>query len=219
VNGVHDMGGMAGFRPVAPEADEPMFHTDWEARAHALTIAAASWRRWNLDASRHERELIAPADYLAMSYYEKWIAGLESLLAKSGLVSAAELASGRPDADAPRRTPPLGPESVRPMLHGRGGYVRDIAAAPAFAVGEAVRARNLHPAGHTRLPRYARGKLGRITAHHGAHVFPDSNAHGRGEDPRHLYQVRFEAAELWGDDAAFKGCVCLDLWEPYLERP
>jgi nitrile hydratase len=136
---------------------------------------------------------------------------------KTGLVSADELGSGRPDPAAGKATPPLTPEGAQRMIFGAGGYGRETAAPPRFAVGDAVRARNLHPAGHTRLPGYARGREGRVTAHHGAHVFPDSHAHGRGEDPRHLYQVRFEATELWGVDVAFRGAVHLDLWEPYLE--
>jgi nitrile hydratase len=217
LNGVHDMGGMAGFGPIAPEADEPLFHAPWEARALALTLAMGAWRRWNIDISRHQRERIPPADYLAMSYYEKWIAGLEALIEETGLASAEELASGRPDPTAPKAAPPLSAEAARRMIFGQGGYVREAATPPRFAIGAAVRARDIHPAGHTRLPRYARGRAGVVTAHHGAHVFPDSHSLGLGEDPRHLYQVRFEAAELWGKAAAFRGAVHLDLWEPYLE--
>jgi len=92
------------------------------------------------------------------------------------------------------------------------------AAPPAFAEGDTVRARNLNPPGHTRLPRYARGHVGVVVALHGAHVFPDSHAHGKGEDPHPLYTVRFTATELWGAAANPRDSVCLDLWEPYLER-
>ena len=217
MNGVHDMGGMAGLGPIAPEVGEPLFHEPWEARALALTLAAGAWRRWNLDASRHARELIPGPDYLRMSYYERWTAGLVTLMTEAGLITAGELAAGRPDPDAPRATPPLDADAARAMIRRGGGALRQSDAPPRFAVGDQVRARNIHPAGHTRLPRYARGRRGRITRDHGAHVFPDANAHGQGEQPRRLYQVCFEADELWGEAAGWRGAVHIDLWEPYLE--
>jgi len=216
VNGVHDMGGQHGHGPVAPEADEPVFHEGWEARALALTLAAGAWGRWNIDVSRHARERIAPAEYLRMSYYEKWISGLETLMLRTGLVTAEELASGRPAPGAAKATPPLSADAAPQMLARGSSYRRDLAAAPRFAVGDRVHARDINPAGHTRLPRYVRGRGGVVTRHHGAHVFPDANAHGAGPDPRHLYTVRFAAADLWGPDA-FAGSVHLDLWEPYLD--
>ena len=216
MNGVHDMGGMHGLGPVAPERDEPVFHHDWERRVHALVIASPT--RGNIDAGRHQRELIPGADYLRMTYYEKWFAALCEMLVKSGAVSADELASGRADPAAPKATPRLAPAAVTVALAHSGSYQREIAAAPAFHVGDRVRARNLNPTGHTRLPRYARGRLGVVESLHGAHVFPDVHAHGGGEDPRHLYTVRFTARELWGPDAPAQGSVSLDLWEPYLER-
>ena len=218
MNGVHDMGGMHGLGPIAPERDEPVFHEPWEASALALTLAAGAWRRWTLDASRHERELIPGPQYLAMSYYEKWVTALESLLAASGLVTREELASGRPAPGSPRAAPPLTAERVPAALSRGGPAERQIAARPQFAIGDAVRARNLNPIGHTRLPRYARGRKGVVTRLHGAHVYPDANAHGRGEDPQHLYQVRFAASELWGEAASARDAVFIDLWEPYLER-
>jgi nitrile hydratase len=215
VNGVHDMGGMANLGPVAPEPDEPVFHHDWEARVHALTVASPT--RGNIDAGRHQRELIPGPQYLAMSYYEKWFASLTELLLKHGLVTPQELATGRADSNAPKATPRLAASAVTTAMTAPGSYVRE--AAPAqFKVGDAVRARNLNPSGHTRLPRYVRGRQGVVTALHGAHVFPDSHAHGKGEDPRPLYTVRFTATELWGSDANPRDSVSLDLWEPYLER-
>ena len=217
MNGVHDMGGMHGLGPIAPEADEPIFHEPWEARALALNLAAAAWGRWTLDASRHQRELIPGPDYLRMSYYEKWIAGLEALMLKTGLITDEELATGLPARGAAKLTPPLTPDKVAPAMARGGPTDRAIGAPVRFAVGEAVRARNINPAGHTRLPRYARGHRGVISHDHGGHVFPDANAHGQGEAPQRLYQVRFEAAELWGADARGRGAVYLDLWESYLE--
>ena len=218
MNGIHDMGGMHGMGPIEPEKDEPLFHAPWEARALALTLATAGWRKWNIDASRHARERIPAADYLRFSYYEKWIAGLCDLMLHHGLVTRAELDSGRPAAGSPRATPPLDAARV-PVVLGKGDPAsREVDVAPRFAPGDAVRARNMHPEGHTRLPRYARGRTGVILHHHGAHVWPDSNAHFRGEDPQHLYTVRFAARELWGAAAPASDFVHIDLWEPYLER-
>ena len=217
MNGVHDMGGMHGLGPIAPESEEPVFHERWEASALALTLAVSAWGRWTLDASRHARELIPGPDYLRMSYYEKWITALVDLMAGAGLVTPDEVASGRPAAGAARATPPLTAERVPAALAHGGPTRRDVAANPKFSVGDIVRARNIHPLGHTRLPRYARAHRGTITQAHGAHVFPDANAHGIGERPQPLYQVRFEAAELWGPDGDVRSAVYLDLWEDYLE--
>lgn len=215
MNGVHDMGGMHGVGPVAPEVDEPVFHHEWEGRVHAINLASPT--RGNIDAGRHRIELLPPADYLRMSYYEKWLARVERLLLTGGFVTEAELASGRADPNAPKSTPVRPASTVSAAMTAPYSYVRD--AGPAvFAVGERVRARNLHPVGHTRLPRYVRGRVGVIERGHGAHVFPDSHAHGHGEDPRHLYTVRFAARELWGPEASTRDSVSLDLWEPYLER-
>jgi len=216
MNGVHDMGGMHGLGPVDPEPREPVFHHRWEARVHAMTIASPT--RGNIDAGRHQRELIPGADYLRMSYYEKWFTSLCALLAKAGLATPEEVATGRPAPGSARGTPRLRAPDVTPAMIAPSSYVREIAAAPAFQPGDKVRTRNINPTGHTRLPRYARGHLGVVERRHGAHVLPDSNAHGLGEDPRHLYTVVFAARELWGPDASPRDTVRLDLWEPYLER-
>ncbi len=218
MNGVHDMGGMHGLGPIAPEADEPIFHERWEASALALTLAAGAWGRWTLDASRHARESIPGPEYLRMSYYEKWITALEALMIDTGLVTADEVASGAPAAGFARAAPPLTAERVAAAMAAGGPTDRPLGAAARFAVGEAVRTRNINPVGHTRLPRYARGRTGVITRAHGGHVFPDANAHGRGERPQPLYQVRIEAAELWGPDADARSAIYLDVWEDYLDR-
>ena len=215
MNGVHDMGGMQGFGPVVAEANEPVFHERWEARALALTLAVGAWGRWTLDASRYARERIPAADYLRMSYYEKWFAGLATLLVESRLVTGDELANGRAAPGTAKSTPPLRADRVAAALANGGPTERAVVDAPRFMVGMTVRARTMNPLDHTRLPRYVRGRLGTISRHHGAHVFPDSNAHGLGEQPQHLYQVRFEARELWGETGS--GAIYIDLWEPYLE--
>jgi nitrile hydratase len=211
------MGGSHGMGPVAPKPDEPVFHADWERRVHALVIASPV--RGNIDAGRHQRELIPGPEYLRMSYYEKWFEALAQMLVKNGVVTAEELARGAADPAAPKATPRLAPEMVAPALSRRGGsYVREYPTALAFQPGDAVRARNLNPLGHTRLPRYVRGHVGVVEARHGAHVFPDTHAHTGADDPRPLYTVRFTARELWGPDAPPRDSVSLDVWEPYLER-
>jgi len=216
VNGVHDMGGMHGLGPAAPETDEPVFHHDWEGRVHALAIASPT--RANIDAGRHQRELIPGPTYLAMTYYEKWFEALRQLLLSGGYVTESELATAHADPAALKATPMLASRDVPTALSRRGSYLRDAPAPAVFAVGDKVRARNLHPAGHTRLPRYARGRLGVIERVHGAHVFPDTHAHTGLDDPHWLYLVRFTSRELWGPDAGEHDSVSLDLWEPYLER-
>jgi nitrile hydratase beta subunit len=220
MNGGHDLGGMHGLGPIAaePEADEPVFHAEWEKRVFALTLAAGALGQWSIDMGRHARERQHPADYLRHSYYENWLAGLEKLVTERGLVSAEELAAGAAAAPAAEalRARVLKAEKVGPAM-ARGGPVEvAIDAPPRFAIGDRVRARNRHPSGHTREPRYVRGRTGVIHEHYGAHVFPDLSAEGEREG-RHLYSVRFEAAELWGEAAAPTGAVYVDLWEDYLE--
>jgi nitrile hydratase beta subunit len=217
MNGVHDMGGMHGMGPVVPEADEPVFHAKWEGRVFALNRATAALGKWNIDASRHSRERIPPAEYLRMSYYEKWLAGLLMLVEEHGLASREELASGRPAPGTTKATPPLTAAQVPAIVTDRGRFDRPVNTPPRFAVGQAVRAKKINPTGHTRLPRYARGNLGIIDRIHGAHVFPDSNAHFEGERPQYLYSVRFSARELWGDSATARDAVYIDLWEDYLD--
>jgi len=217
MNGVHDMGGMHGMGPIAPEPNEPVFHQRWEARVYALNRAVGFHAKWNIDAGRHSRERIPPADYLRMSYYEKWLAGLIMLLQESGLATEVELESGRPGPGTVKAAPALTSQKVAEVVAARGTFERPVNTPPRFAVGERVRAKKINPTGHTRLPRYARGNLGVVDRIHGAHVFPDSNAHFRGENPQHLYSVRFSARELWGEGAAARDAVYIDLWEDYLE--
>jgi nitrile hydratase subunit beta len=217
MNGVHDMGGMHDMGPIQYEKNEPVFHELWESRAFAIELAIGFWGKWPIDASRHQKELIPPAEYLRMSYYEKWLAGLVELLVKSGLVTAAELESGGPAPSSPKAIPPLTADKLPPLIAQGGPASRDVPAVPRFQMGQTVRARNIHPTGHTRLPRYARGKLGTIHLDHGVHVFPDTNAHSLGENPQHLYSVRFAARELWGEQASSRDAVYLDMWDHYLE--
>jgi nitrile hydratase beta subunit len=218
MNGVHDMGGMQDMGLVQYEKDEPVFHAPWEGRVYAMNRALAAWRKWNLDASRRTGELIPPADYFRMSYYEKWLAGLHSLLVERNLLARAEIDSGKPAPGSGKATPPVTPADAMAIATIRPSARRDVAVSPRFKVGERVSARNINPTGHTRLPRYARGKTGIVERDHGVFVFPDTNAHFLGEKPQHVYSVRFSARELWGDQAAPQDAVNLDLFGDYLER-
>jgi nitrile hydratase len=217
VNGVHDMGGMHGLGPVEAEPNEPLFHAPWEARALALTLAMGAWRKWNIDAARHERERIPGPDYLRMNYYEKWTVGLIEIMIRTGLVTRAEVESSRPASGAKKASPTFVADQVAAALNRGGPATRDVAAPVRFKPGDTVVTRNINPTGHTRLPRYARGKRGSIVSDHGVHVFPDSNAHFLGEKPQRLYGVRFAAHELWGPAANPRDAVYIDLWDEYLE--
>jgi nitrile hydratase subunit beta len=217
MNGAQDMGGMMGFGPVLPEKDEPVFHAPWERRAFALTLAMGAPGGWNIDQGRAARESLHPAEYLAKSYYEIWIAGLEKLMAERGLVTSEEIDAGK-SLHPPKAVPRVLMAEKVPAVLASGGPTERVAAAPQrFQVGQLVRAHNVHPTGHTRLPRYVRGRVGTITHVRGAHVLPDSNATGRGENPQWLYTVRFAARELWGEAADSTGTVSVDAWESYLE--
>lgn len=217
MNGVHDMGGMQGMGPVRPEKNEPVFHDHWEARSYALTRAMGAWRKWNIDASRHERELLPAVDYLRMSYYESWVVRLERLLTKSGLVTPTEIETRKPDPGSVKATPPLRADMVDEAIRKGSPANRNLPTLAKFKAGQRVRARNMNPLGHTRLPRYARGKTGTIIRDHGVFVFPDTNAHFMGENPQHLYSVRFPARELWGATASPQDAIYIDMWEAYLE--
>ena len=186
MNGVHDMGGMHGFGPIEHEEDEPVFHAPWEGRIYAITrVLRAGGGGSNLDASRHAIEVLPPAEYLRMTYYERWMARIVGQLVSTGVATAAEIANGQPDGSA-TATPDLTLAMVPDMIARRSSARRGVMATPHFTVGERVRARNINPAGHTRLPRYARGKAGVVVRDHGVFVFPDTNAHLLGENPQHL---------------------------------
>ncbi len=218
MNGAQDMGGVHGFGPVVPEPNEPAFHADWEKRAFALTLAMAMPGQWNIDMSRFARENCDPAKYLAMSYYLIWFVALEEMLKERALVGDDEIATGHslhPAKPVPRV---LSPEDVLKVLHRGGPTERATNSKPAFKAGDSVRAKNINPLTHTRLPRYVRGRRGTVERVIGCHVFPDSNAQGAGENPQWLYTVRFAGRELWGEAGDPTLTVSVDAWEPYLEK-
>ena len=216
MNSIHDLGGMTCFGPVAREHDEPLFRAEWERRVFAMNLAAGGLG--SIDASRHASERMDPLLYLTVLYYERWLAGMEARAKELGVLSEEEIASGVSTTKPPAGDPPANAEIIEAIVRGGMASSRNTGRLqPRFDVGDRVRARNLHPPGHTRLPRYVRGHLGAIAICHGTHVFLDSNAHGKGEDPQPLYCVRFEATELWGADAPPRDRLYVDLWEDYLE--
>jgi nitrile hydratase subunit beta len=217
MNSIHDMGGMTCFGPVVQEKDEPLFHAPWEQRVFAMTMLGMG-RLDTLDAFRHAIERMDPAHYLESSYYEHWLAALETLAVEHGIVTPEELATGVLQTSSVSPDPPLPPEAV-PIVVSKGAACDRPAGRrkPRFGVGDTVIAKNLNPPGHTRLPRYVRGKQGVIHLVHGTFVYPDTNAHGGGERPQPLYNVRFGARELWGPTSARGDHLYIDLWEDYLE--
>jgi nitrile hydratase len=217
VNGGQDLGGVHGFGPVKPEPNEPVFHDEWEKRVFALTLAMGMPGGWNIDMSRFARENRPPVEYLAMSYYQIWLAGLEVLLTERGLVTEKEIGAGHALAPPKPVTRILSPGDVAQVLYRGGPTERQTNTSAAFKAGDKVRAKNINPLTHTRLPRYVRGHIGVIERVVGCHVFPDSNARGAGEDPQWLYTVRFDGRELWGADGDASVKVSVDAWEPYLE--
>jgi nitrile hydratase len=220
MNGAHDLGGMHGLGPINPEPEdeEPVFHADWEKRVFGVTLAAGFLGKWNIDMSRYSRERQHPIDYLRHTYYENWLAGLKTLLVEAQLVSPEELKSGKAagPADESVRQHALKAEEVTAAIAKGGPVEMTISTTPRFKPGERVRAVNRHPTGHTREPRYVRGRIGVIHEHHGAHVFPDRSAAGSKEGC-HLYSVRFTVQALWGESASGRNAVYVDLWEDYLE--
>ena len=217
MNGGHDLGGMHGLGPINPEAEneEPVFHAEWERRAFALNLATGFLGKWNVDQGRHARERQHPADYLRNTYYENWLAGLETLLVEAGLVSEKELRTAAPVGKV-EDVRVLAAENVEAVLAKGGPATLDIPLQPRFGPGDSVRVVNIHPDGHTRAPRYARGKTGTVEFDHGVHIFADKNAHGTKEGQR-LYSVQFDGDGLWGADGNSLDMVRIDLWEPHLE--
>ena len=217
MNGAHDLGGMHGFGAVDPDPDGPLFHADWERRVLAINLALGAIGAWNLDQKRYAVENVPAGQYFAASYYQRWLYALDTLLVEKGLLTAAELASGKAAPGSEKHRPALLAADVKPALS-RGASARMDDDIPVrFKVGDTVRARNIHPRGHTRLPRYARGKTGRIMRHHWVFLFPDIHAMESRREAQNCYAVSFAARELWGDDAGPGDAVIIDLWDPYLE--
>jgi nitrile hydratase subunit beta len=218
MNGIHDLGGLQDMGPIHNEKHEPVFHEPWEGRMYGIDRSLRLIGKWNLDAWRHQIELIPPPDYLRLTYYERWLLVNEQLLVKHGLLTPKELETSAPAPGVAKAVPAL-TAAVASRRLGRGiPSSRDPKVPRRFRIGQHVRALNMNPPGHTRLPRYARGKQGIVTLDHGVYTFPDTNAHFQGEKRQHVYSVRFAARELWGLRASPRDSVHLDMWDDYLER-
>jgi nitrile hydratase beta subunit len=217
MDGAQDMGGVPGFGPVLPESDEPVFHAKWEGRIFAMTLAMGRPGKWNIDMSRFARENLPREEYLSKTYFQIWVAGLERLLMDRNLVALDEIETGR--IRLPQKNVlALKADEVTGVLRSSGGSTKRESTQPArFAIGDRVRMKMINPPTHTRLPHYVRGHVGVIELLHGIHVFPDSNAMGRGEDPQWLYTVRFDGRELWGEESDPSVMVSVDAWDSYLE--
>jgi len=217
MDGIHDMGGMDGFGPIPIEQDEPVFHAPWEGRVWALNSALGALGKWNIDAGRYTMEQLDPALYLQSAYYQRWLCRTENILIAHDMVTRQELESPPERCKVKSQGWALSVDEIfARQRQARSARVDEDVAAQ-FKVGETVRARNIHPKGHTRIPRYVRGKTGVIDRDHGVFIFPDTNAVFAGKKPQHLYSVRFSAQEVWGPDAASADKVYVDMWDDYLE--
>ena len=213
-NSIHDMGGMHGFGRVEPEVDEPVFHEPWESRVYAMNRAMGPLRLWTIDMGRASQETLPPALYVSATYYQRWLLGLERRVLEHKLAGPDELEAGRSlrTNDKPSRI--FTPEDANHLT--RGNYERDAPAPPLFKAGDRVRTLNFSPQTHTRLPRYARDKVGEVEAVRGCHVYPDSVATGAGEDPQWLYTVVFPGQALWGEASDPSVKISIEAFEPYL---
>ena len=215
MDGIHDMGGMDGFGPIPIEYDEPVFHGEWEGRVYAINGAIGAWGKWNIDAGRYGIEQMDPALYLQSSYYERWLYRTEQMMIVHGMITQQELESGTA-SDGERTQPLTMQQIVERQTRSRSARV-DEDIAPKFKAGDKVLVRNIHPKGHTRVPRYVRGRTGVIDRDHGVFIFPDTHALFQGNKPQHIYSVRFDAQHLWGTDAPVQDKLYLDLWDDYLD--
>ena len=219
MDGIHDLGGKEGFGKIQIEEEEPYFHERWESAVFAMVINLGD----NTDRFRHSVERIDPVSYLTDTYYGRWLGGLEAKLVEEGLISQAEVkekllslgisdegrVAARPSSkiaeEYKSKTDPKYPNAARPFE-----------VEPLFKQGQSVVASAIGFEGHTRLPSYVRGKRGTIVALHGGWVFPDTHAHGLGENPEHLYTVSFSGVELWGENADADLEIRIDLFESYI---
>lgn len=216
MNGVHDLGGMHGFGKVENEANEPVFHHEWEKRVFGLFAPAFAAGIFCVDEFRHAIERMGPIHYLESSYYEHWLHAIETLALEKGIVTPEELTQGHAAAGSEKQTPAL-PAANVPQLVAAGASARlDADVKAKFKEGDMVVVKNINPPTHTRVPRYVRDKLGCIDRDHGVFVFPDSAAHGKGDKPQHCYSVYFSAQEIWGSKASRNDSVFVDLWDDYL---
>jgi len=216
MNGIHDMGGMHGFGKVVAEPDEPVFHEPWEGRVLALSRAILYSRAWNLDMFRDSQERLPAPVYLTVSYYHRWLLGVAQSALEKGFVAPGELEAGHA-LQAPKPVPRTLTAADVEVVFARPPFGRPAPHEPRFQPGDRVHTRNIQPVGHTRLPRYARDKVGVIEAVRGCHVYPDAVVAGESDDAQWLYTVAIPGRELWGPQSDPDLTVSIEAFEPYLE--
>lgn len=198
---------MQGFGPVDVEPEEPVFHEPWEGRTYALSGAAVGAAGGNGPMFRHAIERMDPVHYLNSSYYEHWLTAFATLLAEAGVVSHDEL-------EARAGSFPL---SRPATVTGDDVPTRASSDNPNFALGDAVRVRDISFGGHTRCPGYLFGRRGTIARVGSPEPVPEIEAHRQERVLETTYCVRFDTSELWGDGAEPNTTVNVDLYEGYLE--
>ena len=220
MNGVHDMGGMHGFGRIERDEPEPVFHYDWERRVFAMRVASTVPIPGG---SRYSIEQMPPGEYLKTSYYEKWLHARLKGFIDAGVLTEEEFVArlaqyrNHPDLYVPHREAPERVGETMERLLSWKSPRREQENAPRFRVGDSVRACNMHPPAHTRLPRYVRGKRGTVTRYYGVYDLQDTLPAGVQRSAQPLYAVRFDGQEIWGESAEAKSVVYLDMWESYLE--
>lgn len=218
MNSIHDLGGMHNMGELQVELDEPVFHHDWERKVFSFALGLLGARYFNLDEIRHAGERMSPVDYLALPYFANWLHGMTTLLVEKDILTREELDAGRSlRPDNGKLVPPFPPEIAGYIMNNPIPTRREEGLVARFKPGDAIVARNINPVGHTRLPRYVRGKRGIVEEDYGKFPFSDSVAHGGPERAQHVYSVCFTARELWGDEASAGDTVSLDLFDDYLE--
>lgn len=208
MDGVHDLGGIDGFGRVDHAETEPFFAADWERRTFRMMIGSLGPLDVNGGMFRHSIERMDPAHYLSSSYWEHWLTGVTTSIVEAGVVTREEL-DQRAGGHFPLSGPDLGklPDDL------------DARTEPRYAVGDAVRVREWHPAGHTRAPRYVQGKTGTVLRIDPVGNVPDIEAHGGGFVSDPIYSIRFTSRELWGEGGNDREVVHVDLFERYLQEP
>jgi nitrile hydratase beta subunit len=208
MNGIHDLGGMAGFGSFELEANEPTFHEPWEEIVFLTNIASiAMLGAYNADEYRHSVERMPADEYLPARYYERTLIGVTTMLIEKGLVDKADLDERAGASVRVSRAAIANTDDARAQP-----------TTPKFVVGDQVRVRDMHPPGHTRVPQYVRGHSGTVLHVAPPFKFPDASAHDLPYRQECTYHVAFDSRTLWSESTEADDTVVVDLWESYLEE-